>query len=79
MYTGICQNNATDDLLSYDYYYVQVDLTNLHGDTFTVERQLDDPYPNESGHSVIKTGNGDGTYNLGPFYSGRKLDVDNKI
>lgn len=68
VYTGICQNNATDDLLSDDYYYVQVDLTNLHGDTFTVERQLDDPYPNESGHSVIKTGNGDGTYNLGPFF-----------
>jgi hypothetical protein len=55
-------------MLSDDYYYVQVNLTHLHGDTFTIERWLDDPYPNESGHSIIKADTGDGTFNLGPFY-----------
>jgi hypothetical protein len=66
--TGQCQDNNTSDLLSDDYYYVQVALSHLHGDTFTIERQLDDPYPNESGLYVVKADTGDGTFNLGPFY-----------
>ncbi|MBK9108608.1 MAG: T9SS type A sorting domain-containing protein [Saprospiraceae bacterium] len=66
--SGSCQDNNTSTLISDDYYYVQVDLSNLHGDTFTIERWLDDPYPNESGHYVIKADTGDGTFNLGPFF-----------
>lgn len=68
VYTGICQDNATSNLLSDDYYYVQVNLDEMNGDTFTIERWLDDPYPNESGYQIILADTGDGTFNLGPFY-----------
>jgi hypothetical protein len=66
--TGSCQNNNTSPMISDDYYYVQVDLSHLHGDTFTIEKWLDDPYPNESGHQILKADTGDGTFNLGPFF-----------
>jgi hypothetical protein len=68
VYTGVCQDNNSADLISDDYYYVQVNLSHLHGDTFTIERWLDDPYPNESGYSIIRADTGDGSFNLGPFY-----------
>lgn len=68
VFTGICQDNNTSSIISDDYYYVQVDLSNLHGDTFTIERWLDDPYPNESGHYILEADTADGTFNLGPFY-----------
>ncbi len=66
--TGICQDNNTSDLISDDYYYVQVQLDHLKGDTFTILRHIDDPYPNETGKYVIKADTGDGIFNLGPFY-----------
>ncbi|MEI2695712.1 MAG: T9SS type A sorting domain-containing protein [Saprospiraceae bacterium] len=67
--TGSCQNNNTNSLLSDDYYYVQVDLDNyIEGDSFLIERVLDDPYPNETGHYNLLIDTIGGTYNLGPFF-----------
>lgn len=65
--TGICQNNATTDLISDDYYYVSIDLSVNYGDFWTMERELHNPYPNTSGEYIIKTGTGSGTINLGPI------------
>ena len=65
--TGICQDNGTSNLLSDDYYYVSVELAMDECDTFTIHRTLDDPYPNESGHYILETGTGSGTYDLGPI------------
>ncbi|MBK8298559.1 MAG: T9SS type A sorting domain-containing protein [Saprospiraceae bacterium] len=67
--TGSCQNNNTTSLLSDDYYYVQVDLDQfIEGDSFLIERVLDDPYPNETGHYDLLIDTADGIYNLGPFF-----------
>ncbi len=65
--TGICQNNATTTLISDDYYYISIDLFVNYGDSWTMKRQLDNPYPNESGEYVLKTGASSGTIDLGPF------------
>lgn len=75
--TGSCQNNNTTSLLSDDYYYVQVDLDQfIEGDSFLIERVLDDPYPNETGHYDLLIDTADGIYNLGPFfYTGRRLET----
>ncbi len=64
---GNCQNNGTSDLLSDDYYYVNIDLDVNIGDSWVMERQLNDPYPNESGQYIIKNGIGSGTISLGPL------------
>lgn len=65
--TGICQNNGTSSLLSDDYYYISVELALNECDTFIIHRTLDNPYPNENGHYILKTGSGSGTYELGPI------------
>ncbi|MBK6354646.1 MAG: T9SS type A sorting domain-containing protein [Saprospiraceae bacterium] len=65
--TGICQNNGTTNQLSDDYYYVKVILANFTNTNWTMERELNDPYPNETGKYIIKTGSGNGTINLGPL------------
>lgn len=64
---GICQDNETDELLSDDYYYVRVVLSANCSDSWTMTRQLDDPYPDESGSYIIKTGTGPDTIDLGPI------------
>jgi hypothetical protein len=64
---GICQNNNTTTLISDDYYYLKIDLNVNYGDTWSMQRILDNPYPNESGSYVIKTGTGSGIINLGPL------------
>ena len=66
--TGSCQNNGTSVNMSDDYYYVQVTLGNVDQDTFSFERILSDPYPNESGEYLILRDTGNGTFNLGPFF-----------
>ncbi|MBL7821608.1 MAG: T9SS type A sorting domain-containing protein [Saprospiraceae bacterium] len=67
--TGSCQNNNTTSLMSDDYYYVQVDLDHfVEGDSFLIERVLDDPYPNETGHYDLLIDTASGLYNLGPFF-----------
>ncbi|NOT36808.1 MAG: T9SS type A sorting domain-containing protein [Saprospiraceae bacterium] len=65
--TGSCQNNNTVNQMSDDYYYVQINLSDFDNDNWTMERELDDPYPGEAGKYIIKTGIGDGTINLGPL------------
>lgn len=65
--TGICQDNATNSLISDDYYFVRVILEANFGDSWTMTRQLDDPYPDESGSYIIKTGTGPDTIDLGPI------------
>ncbi|MBK8641407.1 MAG: hypothetical protein IPN15_04050 [Saprospiraceae bacterium] len=52
--TGICQNNGTTNQLSDDYYYVKVILANFTNTNWTMERELNDPYPNETGKYIIK-------------------------
>lgn len=64
---GNCQNNGTSELLSDDYYYVNIDLGVNIGDAWVMERHLNDPYPNESGQYIIKNGIGSGTISLGPL------------
>lgn len=65
---GSCQNNNTTNFASDDYYYVQVNITNTFNDQFIISRQLDDPYPNESGLYTILSDTGRGVFNLGPFF-----------
>lgn len=64
---GNCQNNGTSDLLSDDYYYINIDLGVNIGDSWVMERHLNDPYPNKSGQYIIKNGIGSGTSSLGPL------------
>ena len=65
---GSCQNNNTTNFASDDYYYVQVDITNTFNNQFIISRQLEDPYPNESGLYTILSDTGRGIFNLGPFF-----------
>lgn len=65
--TGTCQNNNSTSMLSDDYYYVHVLLDANCGETWTMYRQLHDPYPNESGLYIIKTGSGLDSIDLGPM------------
>jgi hypothetical protein len=64
---GICQDNGTALLISDDYYYVNVQLINFEADSWTMEKQLNDSYPNESGKYIIKSGSGNGIISLGPI------------
>ncbi|HOJ91119.1 MAG TPA: T9SS type A sorting domain-containing protein, partial [Saprospiraceae bacterium] len=64
---GICQNNNTNLQISDDYYYVNVSVSANDGDGWVIERQLDNPYPNESGHYIMKTGINSGSYDIGPI------------
>ncbi|MEZ5049569.1 MAG: hypothetical protein R2766_07955 [Saprospiraceae bacterium] len=65
--TGTCNDNNTDDLLSDDYYYVEVYISGAIGTFWQVTRELNHPYPNESGSHTIATGSGNTTLLLGPF------------
>ena len=65
--TGQCQNNNTTNVMSDDYYYVQLDLINIGNHSYIIQRQLNNPYPNEPGPYTLKTGNGSAVLNLGPF------------
>lgn len=62
-----CRNNDTDDNISDDYFYVNVTLSYTGGDDWEISRQLDYPYPNESGLATIASGSGNETLQLGPF------------
>lgn len=64
---GQCQNNNTTNLMSDDYYYVQLDMINIGSHSYIIQRQLNNPYPNEPGPYTLKTGNGSAVINLGPF------------
>jgi len=63
-----CSSNNTDNILSDDYYFVNIDLTNISNDNWTITKQLVDPYPNESGFLTLSTGTGDAHLEFGPFY-----------
>jgi len=63
---GDCNNNNTSDIFSDDYYYVDINITNLSSETWTIIRDLDDPYPNESGRYTLLTGSGNTNQHL-PF------------
>ena len=62
-----CYNNSTNDNISDDYYYVNISLSANQGDSWSIERQLDNPYPNESGLYIMKSGTGSSTFTLGPI------------
>jgi hypothetical protein len=62
-----CFNNTTPDKLSDDYYTVNVSISSAAGSNWTIGRLLTNPYPNESGKSVLKTGTGNINIKLGPF------------
>jgi len=63
-----CSDNNTPDILSDDYYFVNIGLTNTGGDYWEITKQLVDPYPNESGLQTLGTGTGDAYLKYGPFY-----------
>ncbi len=65
---GNCNDNGTPLDLSDDYYYVYAYLDSLSNKSWVITRQLDSPYPNESGYHIIKTGNGKSIVKLGPFF-----------
>ena len=61
-------NNPTDKNLSDDYYYVTVSLSaQVAGISWSITRELDDPYPNESGVHKLAEGVTNATVELGPF------------
>jgi hypothetical protein len=65
---GTCnRNHPTNNLYSDDYYYVNVEISNADNIPWVLKRQLDDPYPDESGQYSLLSGTGNGIYNLGPF------------
>ncbi|HMT54845.1 MAG TPA: T9SS type A sorting domain-containing protein [Saprospiraceae bacterium] len=66
-YVGTCYDNGTPDDLSDDYYFVDLVLLNTFNEPWSIDRQLLDPYPNESGLQTIATGSGDTNIQLGPF------------
>jgi len=77
--TGVCQNNGTSTMLSDDYYYIQLELLVNDLDTWTFQRVLDDPYPNESGTYLLHSGRSSTNLDLGPFFiqeGGWKLIID---
>ena len=55
-------NNISDD-----YYFVTVDIGNVSGLAWTIERTLVDPYPNELDTRQIADGTGNAEIELGPF------------
>ncbi len=64
---GNCHNNGTPGDLSDDYYFVKVLIDNTNGDSWDLERQLDNPYQNEDGQFTITSGVGDDVIYIGPF------------
>lgn len=62
-----CFDNGTIPNISDDYYYVTVDLNYIGTRSWSILRQLVDPYPDEDGTSTIESGVGSGTFILGPF------------
>lgn len=64
---GQCYDNGTDDIISDDYYFVTVDISDPKSNGWILRRQLTDPYPNESGIYTHATGSGSTTVVLGPF------------
>ncbi len=64
---GDCHNNGTPGDLSDDYYFVKVLIDNTNGDSWDLERQLDNPYQNEDGQYTITGGVGDDEIYIGPF------------
>ncbi len=65
--TGDCHDNNTPSNLSDDYYFVKVSLDNVLGASWSIDRQLTNPYPGESGLYSIGSGSGDTDVYLGPF------------
>lgn len=59
---GTANNNISDD-----YYFVTVDIGNVSGLAWTIERTLVDPYPNEQDTREIADGTGNAQIELGPF------------
>ena len=59
---GTANNNISDD-----YYFVTVDIGNVSGLAWTIERTLVDPYPNEQDTREIADGTGNTQIELGPF------------
>jgi hypothetical protein len=69
---GGCYNNTPvgetpNNNISDDYYYVYVDIDNVSGLNWSIERTLIDPYPNEEYIGGIATGTGNAMIELGPF------------
>ncbi|HMS30187.1 MAG TPA: T9SS type A sorting domain-containing protein [Saprospiraceae bacterium] len=62
-----CYNNNTNNVMSDDYYFINVGLSNTQGLIWTMDRQLNAPYPNESGNYQLLSGIGDQVTQLGPF------------
>jgi hypothetical protein len=63
-----CNPNGTDNNISDDYYNVNVSIVNPSNSNWSISKQLREPYPGETGYSIIKTGNGSQSLNLGPFF-----------
>jgi len=70
---GGCMNNiplpnGTDNgIISDDYYFVYVDIDDVAGLNWSIERTLVDPYPDEEYIRGIATGTGNSMIELGPF------------
>ncbi|MBK7233261.1 MAG: T9SS type A sorting domain-containing protein [Saprospiraceae bacterium] len=62
-----CYDNNTDEFISDDFYFVYATVNVNYGEAWTMDKNLLDPYPDELGKFEIKTGNGSGVVNLGPF------------
>jgi hypothetical protein len=64
---GGCNDNLSPDILSDDYYYVTVNISDPDQNGWTIQRQLLDPYDGESGLYTITSSSGDDQVILGPF------------
>ncbi len=64
---GACDDNGTPTNLSDDYYYVSYDFSNTNKFSWTIERKLDNPYPDENDTHTIATGTDDASGTLGAF------------
>lgn len=64
---GSCNANGTSDFLSDDYYYITVTISDPDAKGWVIQRQLEDPYPGESGLYTMVTGSGSDVIVLGPF------------
>jgi len=62
-----CFDNNTTGYISDDYYYVNLSLGNVGSNTWTISRQLTEPYPNESGFHPVTSGMGNADLYLGPY------------
>lgn len=70
---GGCMNNtplpngSDNKIISDDYYFVYVEIDDVTGLNWSIERTLVDPYPNEEYIREIATGTGNAMIELGPF------------